>query len=235
MPPRIVFFDCAETLVSVRWQPGAFAIDCAGDVGIELDAGPAREIYERLLEGRWRDYELVNRTKDHEACRRFWRVLTADWLAQIGAPETSLDRVMAAADRLLYGPESPYFSLFPDVLPALTSLERLGIALGVISNWDYSLHRVLGSLGLYSRFATVIASLEEGVEKPDRRLFELALARAGVEPHEAVHVGDNPIDDFQGAKACGLRAILLDRTLEAPGPDQIPSLSHLPEAMGWKS
>ena len=101
--------------------------------------------------------------------------------------------------------------LFDDVLPTLDALDALGIRLGVISNWDYSLHRVLRAREVHHRFEFVIASLEEGVEKPHPALFELTLGKFGVLPEEALHVGDDPVDDFRGAHDVGMRSYLIDR------------------------
>ena len=83
-----------------------------------------------------------------------------------------------------------------------------GVRMAIVSNWDNSLHRTLRMFGLTEYFEHVVASLEEGVEKPEARIFQIALERAGVEPGDALHVGDNPIDDWQGAKNVGMRALL---------------------------
>lgn len=235
MPPRAVTFDCAETLVRVRWQPGSFALDCARAVGLQVDEGPARETYERLLGSRWTHYQKVNETRDHELCRAFWRELTEDWLAKLGAPDTALEPIMVVADELLYGPSGSYFEPFEDVAEALDDLRYRGVEAAVISNWDYSLHRVLESLGMRERFRVVLASLEEGVEKPETRLFEIALERLGFAPEETLHVGDNPVDDVEGARRAGMRAVLLDRALGESVGDRIATLRHLTETPAWNA
>jgi putative hydrolase of the HAD superfamily len=80
---------------------------------------------------------------------------------------------------------------------------------GVISNSNR--HRARSRpLGLARHLDFVIDSFEVGVEKPDMRIFELALERAGVEPHQAAYVGDLYSVDVRGARAAGLQGILLD-------------------------
>ena len=70
-----------------------------------------------------------------------------------------------------------------------------------------------------------------GKEKPEPAIFELALTRLGVEPHEALHVGDHPEKDAAGALAVGMRAVLVDRsgTMTAPaGAIVVDGLEALP-------
>lgn len=212
--PKVVTFDCAETLVRVKWTPGGFALDCAASVGLNVGQ-EEREAYETLLRSRWREYQEVNLTRDPLLGDKFWHELTADWLMSIGQPKSLAPAMMQAAPDLLYSSSSDQFTLYEDVLPTLDALERFGIRVGVISNWDYSLHRVLRALNIHDRFEVTIASLEEGPEKPDPRLFQLTLDRFGVHPSEAIHVGDNPLDDLRGAQEFGMRAYLIDRTYPA--------------------
>lgn len=213
MKPKLVTFDCANTLVRVRWTPGGFALDCARAAGMELGDAD-REVYERTLRSRWPEYREINETRDPEQGDAFWRRLTVDWLEAIGQPGAKAEEVIAAAPEILYGESSDMFELFDDVLPTLDAIEQLNIPMAVISNWDYSLHRVLKNLRIHDRFVHVIASLEEGVEKPDPLLFRLTLDKFAVAPGDAVHVGDDPLDDFRGAQEFGMRAYLIDRNHE---------------------
>jgi putative hydrolase of the HAD superfamily len=97
-----------------------------------------------------------------------------------------------------------------DVAPALERLGHGGRRLVVVSNSDGTVRDVLGRLGLARHFVAILDSAEEGVEKPDPRLFRLALERARAVPEEAVHVGDLYHVDVVGARSAGIRAILLD-------------------------
>ena len=78
-----------------------------------------------------------------------------------------------------------------------------------------------------------IASLAHGRVKPHRSIFEAALAALRATPAEAAMVGDSPADDIDGARALGMRAILLDRDgLHVGEPDRIDTLLALPAALG---
>jgi putative hydrolase of the HAD superfamily len=103
---------------------------------------------------------------------------------------------------------------YSDVRPAFERLRARGLRLGLISNWDSRLSRLVDGLGLSSLLDTTVSSAEVGLHKPDPRIFELACERLGVSPAEAAHVGDHHYADIVGAKAVGMRAILIDRRAE---------------------
>jgi putative hydrolase of the HAD superfamily len=95
------------------------------------------------------------------------------------------------------------FEPMPGAAEAVAELERLGLRLAVVSNWDVALPEHLEKLGLARYFATVVTSAEAGAPKPDPCIFELALARLGVPPSRALHVGDSEADEL-GARAAGM-------------------------------
>jgi putative hydrolase of the HAD superfamily len=115
------------------------------------------------------------------------------------------------------------FHAFQDVPGALRELRALGLRLVVVSNWDLSLHERLAETGLAPLVDGAVASAEIGAAKPDRAIFERALELAGARPGEAVHVGDSAAEDVEGARAAGLRAVLLARD----GGGEIASLAEL--------
>jgi putative hydrolase of the HAD superfamily len=109
------------------------------------------------------------------------------------------------------------FYPYPDAQPALESLTAAGLKLGVVANWDVSLHDVLARSGLAGFFQTVVTAAAVGVAKPDSRPFDVVLERLGVEAALCVHVGDDALTDVAGAEAAGFAALLLDRSGRAPG------------------
>jgi len=108
------------------------------------------------------------------------------------------------------------FIPFPDAAPALRSLRAAGCALVVVSNWDCSLHERLAEVGLAELVDAVVASAKAGAAKPERAIFERGLALAGVAAASAWHVGDSPREDVEGARAAGIRAVLLARGAAPP-------------------
>jgi len=115
------------------------------------------------------------------------------------------------------------FSAFRDAAPALGELRGMGLRLVCVSNWDYALPDVLAGVGLADDLDGVVTSAGVGARKPDPRLFEVALEVAGCAPDDALHVGDTPGEDIEGARAAGIRALLIDRD----GGGDIESLSAI--------
>ena len=101
--------------------------------------------------------------------------------------------------------------VYSDVQPAFRRLRRRGLVLGLISNWDDRLSGLIAGLGLAAELETIVSSAEVGLHKPDPRIFELACARLGVDPEQAAHVGDHHYADIVGARAIGMRPVLIDR------------------------
>ncbi|MSP79165.1 MAG: HAD family hydrolase [Dehalococcoidia bacterium] len=106
----------------------------------------------------------------------------------------------------------PYgMKLFDDVLPSLRRLRAKGFTLGVISNMNREGRSLSKELGIDGVVHFVVTSFEAQVEKPHPAIFREALRRAGVEPKEAMHVGDQVASDVQGALGVGMHPILIDR------------------------
>jgi putative hydrolase of the HAD superfamily len=107
--------------------------------------------------------------------------------------------------------EAIRFRAFPDATPALAELRRLGLRLVCVSNWDFSLPDVLDRCGLGGALDGVVTSAGVGARKPDPAIFARALEVAGRSAAEALYVGDTPEEDLEGARAAGIRALLIDR------------------------
>jgi putative hydrolase of the HAD superfamily len=117
----------------------------------------------------------------------------------------------------------------PDVGPALEALRARGLRLVVVSNANGTLLAHMDRLGLTSRFDCILDSADEGVEKPDPRFFDIALARSGARKETTIHVGDLYHVDVVGARRAGLRAVLLDEANLRPDADcpRVRSLDEL--------
>jgi putative hydrolase of the HAD superfamily len=140
-------------------------------------------------------------------------------LDELGVPELPLPD---AREALLH---ALAFRAFDDAAPALRELRGRGLRLVVVSNWDCSLREVLGSAGLVELVDEVVPSAEAGAAKPDPRAFEAGLKAAGCTADEAVHVGDSEENDVAGARAAGIRPVLLRRT---PAGEAEPAASPVP-------
>lgn len=160
-----------------------------------------------------------------EGERGFWRTFVQEVFSRVGGgalPEKLLDELIEHFAH----PES--WSLYPEVLEVLAALRERGLKLLVVSNWDSRLPYLLDRLDLTRHFDAVVVSAVVGASKPAREIFDAALEAAGVAAHEALHVGDSPTEDYEGARNAGLPALLLDRAGVAQGGfESIRSLQEI--------
>jgi putative hydrolase of the HAD superfamily len=104
-----------------------------------------------------------------------------------------------------------YWRAFDFTPAVLERLKQKGYRLGIISNWDPSAKSILTRQGLADYFDQIIISSEVGFEKPDERIFHLALQRAGVSASECLYVGDNYYDDALGSMKVGMPSVIINR------------------------
>jgi putative hydrolase of the HAD superfamily len=123
-----------------------------------------------------------------------------------------------------------HFELYDDVVPVLADLRDLGLKLGLVSNTSRDLDVFVRHFGL--DVDAWISSGSHGKVKPSPLIFAAVLELLDVAARDAVMVGDSLEDDVEGARACGMRAILLDRSRRFPDHvDRIESLRELPAAL----
>ncbi len=113
---------------------------------------------------------------------------------------------------------------------ALDALARLGLRAACVSNSDGRAEQHLVDCGVRAGLEFVVDSQLVGLEKPDPRIFRLALERLGVPPGRAVYVGDLRSVDEAGARAAGMHFVLVDPSggYAAPGTPAIAKLDDLP-------
>jgi putative hydrolase of the HAD superfamily len=228
---RAVFFDAGETLVHPHPSFPELLTLTLREEGLEVDPALVREklhvVSDRFARSA-REGELWSTSP--ERSREFWGSVYGGLLAEMG---------LAFGDGLAHRLYSTFtdlsnYRLFPDVELALDRLRGAGLRLGVISNFEEWLERLLESLKVTRFFDVRIISGMEGMEKPDPRIFHLALDRMGVSADESVYVGDNPMFDIEPAQEVGMFAVLLDRRGRFPDHPgvRITSLDDLPALVG---
>lgn len=113
--------------------------------------------------------------------------------------------------------------LRPDALALLDGLRARGVAIGLVTNGGSPVQRrKLEVTQLGARFGAIVVSAEVGMEKPDARIFALALERLGVPAAGAWFVGDHPEKDVRGAEAAGLRAVWIRGLTPWPPDGPLP-------------
>jgi putative hydrolase of the HAD superfamily len=228
----VVLFDVGETLIGPRSTFGAVYSGVLERLGLSLPA----DRLESSLRGVWAEMDRsIPAGADRYAHfpggeTEYWRRFARSTLerARGGTVEESL------LDKLLDGLRAAFrgkaaWTVYPDVLPVLGELRSEGVRLGVVSNWDSRLPRLLDELGLSPFFDAIGVSHLEGVEKPDPELFHRVLERMDGRANDALHVGDIPEVDLAGARAAGVDGILIDRRGKLDGGEPaISDLTRLP-------
>jgi putative hydrolase of the HAD superfamily len=197
-----LFLDAGGVLVFPNWTRVSDTLGRHG-IGVNADALKAAEPRAKF------DIDQGIRAGNTTDSQRAWLYMELV-LENAGV---ALDaRTAAALDELRgYHAEHNLWEFVPaDVEPALKQLSSLGLKLVVVSNANGVLHRAFDRVGLTQHFDCICDSCVEGVEKPDPRFFQVALDRSGSAADSTMHVGDLYYVDVVGARASGLRAMLID-------------------------
>lgn len=99
-------------------------------------------------------------------------------------------------------------SLFPEALKFIDDARALGIKIGICTDMTAHIQfRKIDRLGLTDRLDAMITSEEAGVEKPNRRMFDMIAEKLGVKNEEVIYVGDSYKKDVTGAKNAGMTPV----------------------------
>ncbi|KAG7493232.1 haloacid dehalogenase-like hydrolase domain-containing protein 3 [Solea senegalensis] len=125
------------------------------------------------------------------------------------------------------------WEVFPDSKKALESCSSLGLKLGVVSNFDSRLERILHACDLLSHFSFLVTSEDAGVAKPDPIIFDKALQKCGVPAAGVAHIGDHHVNDYLTSRSVGINGVLLDRQnnqnqVDVEREHRLSSLEELP-------
>lgn len=225
--PEVIFFDAAGTLFEVRGSVGEIYSRIASQYGCEADAAQLQQNFARWfrLQPPMAFAAGTPEDKLRELEKDWWRTLVRTVFADC-ASFTHFDEFFDDVFERFRQPE--LWQVYDDVIPTLTELKRQGFRLGVISNFDSRLDDVLRGCELVQFFDSVHISTRVGAAKPDPLIFDTALAHHNIEAAQAWHIGDSLREDFEGAQAAGLKAILLDRNnLHAENSSRIVRLNQL--------
>ncbi|MCH2106554.1 MAG: HAD-IA family hydrolase [Planctomycetes bacterium] len=203
---ELVTLDAGGTLLGERSSRGDMYAAAARNAGLPVTgkemADLMREVHDRLpreLHGAWR-YQL----------EWFSALIHRVFVGELGLAPDRLPGIEEALFADFRDPSS--FKVLPGAFELQGVLARSGVRMAVISNWSEDLHALLSGLGLSERLEFTLTSAEERCEKPAPEIFHRALERAGVSPENALHIGDSPREDYDGARAVGMDALLV-------GPD----------------
>ena len=227
-PPKVIFLDAMGTLFGLKTSVGEIYRQYALKYGVRADARLLdRAFIESFKSAPPLAFSATLATlKEQEFA--WWKNVVRATFSRLNLLEEFDSFTDFFSDVYYYfATEDPWF-VFPDVVSALNRWKSKGIELGVISNFDTRLNKILKALELEQFFTSVTISSEVGFAKPDPNIFEAALNKHGFTPQQAWHIGDSFVEDYQGAKQTGIWAFCLNRdTSLLKIENRLPNLSSL--------
>jgi putative hydrolase of the HAD superfamily len=215
-----VFLDAGGVLVYPNWTRIGDALAARG---IHVDPGALARA-EPFAKKQIDERQTISTTND---AGRGWLYFNLIFERAGVSPDPRVDE--ALAELHAYHQSTNLWELVPaTVEPALAALRRQGLKRTVVSNANGKLRVLFERLALAKSVDCLLDSHDEGVEKPDPRFFEIALERSGARRETTIHVGDLYQVDVVGARAAGLRGVLLDEAGLYPDVD-CPRVRTLPE------
>lgn len=229
---EVVFFDVGNTLLRPHPSVAEVCREILAEDGYELTLAEI-EVLMPLVDAYYEDRYREDDTfwTSAEETSQVWVGMYSLLCRRLGIDEDPERIALRVYDA--FG-EASRWAPFDDVWPALRRLKRGGLRLGLISNWDNRLRKIVEALGMDEFLETIVSSAMVGLRKPDPRIFELACERMGVDPEVCAHVGDHQYADVMGARAVGMLPILLDRQRSSSSPDEqvIATLDDLDQSLG---
>jgi putative hydrolase of the HAD superfamily len=225
---KTLFLDAGGVICHPSWARTSAALDAEG-IHVSASALAHAELFAK------RDIDTATITGTTTDTTRGWlyfnRVLEHAGIALSPATDAAL-----ATLREYHRTENLWEHVPDDVRPALARLRALPLTLVVVSNANGRLRHLFDRLALTPYFDIVLDSHDWGVEKPDPRLFQIALEQARGDARSTAHIGDLFHIDVAGARAAGLReGVLLDPADMYPDADcrRVRSLAELADAITW--
>ena len=209
MAIKAIFFDAAGTLIKPARRVGETYAVLAQKYGVEPSAAEITERFRLCFHSAPPlAFPGTPATRIEDLERAWWKEL----VRRVFEPWDGFQRFDDYfAELFAYFAQPDAWALYPEVAETLSVLERRGLVLSVISNFDSRLIGILEGLGAAHWFEHIFVSSRVGYAKPDRQIFHTALERHSLEAGDALHVGDSEEKDLLGANRAGLKGVLVER------------------------
>lgn len=210
--PQVIFLDAVGTLFGVQGSVGEQYVKVANRFGVSLSPDDLnRAFYKSFKAAPPPAFSGREAPEIQVKEYTWWLELAVQTFQEADALHHFSDFGRFFAHLYDYFATAEPWFVYPDVPDALERWQELGIPLGILSNFDSRIYSVLKALNLADYFTSVTLSTEVGAAKPNPQIFVTALQKHNCPAHAAWHIGDSFEEDYQAAKAVGLRGIWLKR------------------------
>lgn len=209
MKYSLVLFDVGGTLIHFNHSKLArFYATAAAEGGNSIPFAQISAVLTQLE----RDLPTLSQQRalslEKEFGKSFWDDFYAEGFRRLGIVGDMSRAVAEIRERFMRG---EFETVFDDTLSTLDALKARGVPMGIVSNFSPNLEDVLRQQGIHDYFQFFVVSAIAGVEKPDPKIFDLAVNLAQRPRAELVYIGDSIFHDMDGARAAGIAGILIDR------------------------
>lgn len=211
---KAVIFDFYGTLAETpSWGPSWQ--EMVAEVGYELPDDLRDRWWNDGLDGS--EHDEHSRSREHYVA--WQRSRTRGMLDECGVPLETQEVLIARVREI--GAHRK-MRAYEETATVLSEVRARGLTLAICSNWDWDLEEAIAAAGLTGTVDVAVSSAWIGARKPHRRMYDAVLERSGVEPEDALFVGDTWSCDVEGPRAHGLRPVYVRRPhlgIDSTAPD----------------
>ncbi|XP_065504849.1 haloacid dehalogenase-like hydrolase domain-containing protein 3 [Caloenas nicobarica] len=227
---RLLTWDVKDTLLRLRRPVGESYAAEARAHGLQLRPPALSQAFREAYGAQSRRFPNYGQDQGLSS-QQWWLDVVGQTFRLAGVQDDSIVTLMAENLYRDYC-SAQNWEVLPGASETLSRCRQRGFHMGVVSNFDNRLEKILSQCDLRHHFEFVLTSEAAGFAKPDRRIFEEALRLGGVPPGQAAHVGDDYTRDYRAARAVGMHGFLLRAAGQGEEPavpreHVLPTLGHL--------
>lgn len=220
--PAAILFDAVGTLIYPDPPAPKVYQHVGAEHGVMLSLEETTQRFRQAI-----CLHFDDRPTDEANERRRWQRIVAEVFHREPSADDELFKVLWAH----FG-QPANWRCFDDVEQTWQALEDRGYFIAIASNFDERLFTLAAALEPLNRARHVFVSSQVGYPKPRREFFAAIEHELQLSPHQLLLVGDDYVNDVQGAKNAGWRHLRLDRNGDVSSADTIKSLCDVVERIG---